>query len=344
MNDEVQSQSNQPLIIDALHYPVPNRQWFEEWRAGGVGCVHVTVAIWESARETLELIARWRQAFAENADLIEIALTGEDIVRISRSGRTAVVLGFQNTAPIEHDIELIKTFYDLGVRIMQLTYNLQNYIGAGYWEANDGGLSSRFGRVVVEEMNRVGVLVDLSHCGERTTLDAIEFSSRPVAITHSNARELVKDPGFGPGRLKTTEALKALAARRGVLGVCANRSLIAKGTKATIEEFMELVASTVDLIGIDAVGFGADYCAGHPASVRTWWRYARWSREQAPVPVQAPHEGWQEWFRSPADYPNIVEALSKRGFSKEESSKILGGNWLRLFKESFVPRKAAATR
>lgn len=328
-----------PLVIDALQYPIPARRWFEEWKAGKVGCVHVTVAIWENSQQTLEKLALWRKAFEDNSDIIALARSGEDIRTITASGRTAVVLGFQNTAPIEHDIELISTFQELGVRIMQLTYNLQNYIGAGYWEANDGGLSSRFGRKAVEEMNRVGVLIDLSHCGERTTLDAIEHSSRPVSITHSNAREYVINPGFGPGRLKTTEALKALAARKGVLGVCPNRSLIAKGTKATLEEFTELVARTVDLIGIDAVGLGTDYCSGHPASVRTWWRYAKWSREQAEIPPYAPHEAWQEWFRSPADFGNIIEGFAVRGFSDAESRKILGGNWLRLFSEAFEPAR-----
>lgn len=328
-----------PLIIDALQYPVPERRWFEEWRAGNVGCVHVTVAIWEGAKATLERLAVWRQAFADNADLVAPALRGGDIEKIVASGRTAVVLGFQNTAPIEHDIELIATFRELGVRIMQLTYNLQNYIGAGYWEESDSGLSSRFGRTAVDEMNRVGVLIDLSHCGERTTLDAIEYSSRPVAITHSNARAFVEDPGFGPGRLKTSEALKALSRRKGVLGVCPNRSLIAKGTDATLEEFTELVARTVDLMGVDAVGIGTDYCAGHPASIRTWWRYARWSREQAKIPPYAPHEAWQEWFRSPADFANIIDGLARRGFSEAERGKILGQNWLRLFSEAFEPAK-----
>ncbi|MDI6028499.1 membrane dipeptidase [Corticibacterium sp. UT-5YL-CI-8] len=333
--------SNATLIIDALQYPLPGRRWFEEWRVGGVSCVHVTVAIWENASETLQRLALWRQAFADHGDLVAVALTGNDIEAIASSGRTAVVLGFQNTAPIEHDIELIGTFRDLGVRIMQLTYNLQNYIGAGYWEANDGGLSSRFGRQAVDEMNRVGVLVDLSHCGERTTLDAIEYSSRPVSITHSNAREHVLNPGFGPGRLKTTEALKALSARGGVLGVCPNRSLVANGTKATLEDFTELVARSVDLMGVDAIGLGTDYCAGHPAAVRTWWRYARWSREKAEIPSFAPHEGWQDWFRSPADFPNIVQGLRHRGFSEIETQKILGGNWLRLFNEAFEPAQRA---
>lgn len=331
-----------PIIIDSLQYPIPQRQWFEEWRAGRVGCVHVTVAIWENADQTFQKLAVWRQAFADHGDLIGLARSGADIERIVASGRTAVVLGFQNTAPIEHDIELIETFHQLGVRIMQLTYNLQNYIGAGYWEANDSGLTSRFGRKAVEEMNRVGVLIDLSHCGERTTLNAIEYSSRPVSITHSNARELVIDPGFGPGRLKTSEALKALSARKGVLGVCLNRSLIAKGVKATLEEFTELVARTVDLMGVDAVGIGTDYCAGHAPSVRTWWRFARWSREQAPATTQAPHEGWQEWFRSPADFANITAGLKARGFSDAEAAKILGGNWLRLFSEAFEPAKAGS--
>ncbi len=333
---------NAPLIVDALQIPTPERRWFEEWRAGGVGCVHITVAVWEGARETTAYIGKWRRVMAENADLVELAVSGGDIERIAASGRTAVVVGFQNTAPVEHDIELFGAFHALGVRIMQLTYNLQNYIGCGYWEEKDTGISSRFGRKAIEEMNRLGLLIDLSHCGERTTLDAIEMSARPVSITHANPREYVGKPTFGAGRLKTTEAIKALAARRGVIGLSHNRNMIKRGAETTLEEFCDMVAWTADLIGTDAIGIGSDYCPGHPPTIRTWWRYARWSRETAPAEqmTKAPHEGWQGWFRSPADYPNIVAGLSKRGFAPADVAKIMGGNWLRMFRESFAAADA----
>src|SRR5690606_24835397 len=173
-------------------------------------------AVWENSAETLSLIGKWNRIVDENSDLVARATSVEEIREIAASGRTAIVYGFQNTAPVEHDIELFGAYRKLGVCIMQLTYNLQNYIGCGYWEANDTGISSRFGRNAIEEMNRVGIMIDLSHCGDRTTLDAIELSEKPVAITHANPREYVGSPVYGSGRLKTTEAIKALASRKGV--------------------------------------------------------------------------------------------------------------------------------
>lgn len=341
---EPRSRMQGPLIIDALQIPTPERRWFAEWKAGGVACVHATMAIWENARETMSYLAKYRRVLAENADLVELATSAADIERIAADGRTAVVFGFQNTAPIEHDIELFGAFRDLGVCIMQLTYNLQNYIGCGYWEEKDTGVSSRFGRTAIAEMNRLGILIDLSHCGERTTLDAIETSARPVSITHANPREYVGKPTFGAGRLKTTEAVKALAQRGGVIGLSPNRNMVKHGADTTLEQFCDMVAWTVDLAGIDAVGMGTDYCAGHPPTIRTWWRYARWSREIAPAEQMkiAPHEGWQSWFRSPAHFPNIVAGLAQRGFAPDEVAKIMGGNWLRLFRDGFAPARALA--
>jgi microsomal dipeptidase-like Zn-dependent dipeptidase len=319
--------------------PAPERRWFEEWRAGGIACVNTTIALWETAGETLALLGKWRTVVAQNSDLIAIATSVDDIKEIAASDRTAIVFSFQNTAPVEHNIELFGAFRDHGVCVMQLTYNLQNFIGCGYWEEKDTGISSRFGRTAIEEMNKVGILIDLSHCGERTTLEAIEISARPVAITHANPREYVGSPVYGARRLKTTEAIKALAARKGVIGLTPNRNMTKNGAATTLEEFGEMIAWVVDLVGIDTVGIGSDYCPGHSRSIRTWWRYARWSRESAPAEQMqiAPHEGWSDWFRSPASIQNIASELERRGFSDEEISKIMGGNWLRVFGESFTP-------
>ena len=330
------------MIIDALQIPTPERRWLEAWRAGGVSSVHITLAIWEDARQTVSYIGKWRRVLQENNDIVELACTADDIERIAGSGRTAVIFGFQNTAPIEHDIELIGAFHALGVRIMQLTYNLQNYIGSGYWEERDSGISSRFGRTAIAEMNRVGILIDLSHCGDRTTLEAIELSERPVSITHANPREYVGKPAFGAGRLKASEAVRLLASRGGVIGLSPNRHMTKRGVETTLEEFCDMVAWTVDLIGIDAVAFGTDYCPGHPPTIRNWWRYARWSRETAPAEHMkaAPHEGWQDWFSSPADFQNILRGFEAHGFARDEIEKITGSNWLRLFRESFGPPKA----
>lgn len=336
-SQQATTQDQKYFTVDALAMPVPERRWFEEWHAGGVGCVNMTVAVWENATETLSALAKWNRAIAENKDLVEAATSVADIRRIAAQGRTAIVFGFQNTAPIEHDLELFAAFRKQGVCIMQLTYNLQNYIGCGYWEEKDPGISSRFGKLAIAEMDKLGILIDLSHCGERTTLDGIEMSSRPVAITHANPREYVSTSVYPSGRLKTTEAIRALAKRGGVIGLTPNRNMTRHGAATTLEQFCDMVAWTVDCIGIDAVGLGSDWCAGHPNSIRTWWRYARWSRESAPAKetVLAPHEGWSEWMSSPKGFPNIAKGLAARGFAPEDIRKIMGENWMRLFGETF---------
>jgi membrane dipeptidase len=325
------------MIVDGLSMPTAERKWFAEYREADLAAVNTTLCVWENAHEAMALIGRWRQVLEDNKDLVAQAASVADIERIAASGRTALVFGFQNTAPVEHNLDLFGAFRDLGVCIMQLTYNLQNYIGCGYWEAKDTGVSSRFGKLALEEMAKVGILVDLSHCGERTTLDAIEMSPKPVAITHANPREYVGAGGYGAGRAKTTEAIKALAKRNGVIGLSPNRNMTKKLAATTLEEFGDMVAWVVDLVGVDAVAFGSDYCPGHPKTVRTWWRYARWSRESAPESQMqvAPHEGWSEWMKTPSGFRNIARELERRGFSKQELEQMMCGNWLRLFKQTF---------
>jgi membrane dipeptidase len=330
-------------IVDGLSMPTPERKWLEQYRAGSLGCVNTCVAVWENAQEAMSVLGKWRRVIQENSDIVAAATSVEEIEAIRASGRTALVLGFQNTSPIEHNIELFSAFRQQGICIMQLTYNLQNYIGCGYWEENDTGISSRFGRTALAEMNRVGILIDLSHCGERTTLEAIDRSAVPVAITHANPREYVGAGVYGAGRQKSTAAIKALAARRGVIGLSPNRNMTKRLAATTLEEFGDMVAWVVELIGVDAVALGSDYCPGHTGQIRTWWRYARWSRESAPAEqmTMAPHEGWSEWVKTPSGLANIVKELARRGFHPGEIRQMMGGNWMRLFAETFKPLETA---
>ncbi|MGQ0662832.1 MAG: membrane dipeptidase [Pseudomonadota bacterium] len=325
-----------PLIVDALQYSKPERARFEEWRAGGIDCVHVTLAIWENARETLSVIGEWHRLFQDNGDLIALAPTVDDIERISRSGRTAVVFGFQNTSPFEDDIDLVGIFHKLGVCIVQLTYNIQNLVASGCWEDYDTGLSKHFGRNVIREMNVLGMLVDLSHCGERSSFDAIECSERPVAITHANPAEFVGSDIELKRRTKSTALIKKLAERNGVIGLSMYPRMSRGGSNSTLDTFCDMVAWTVDRVGVDAVGFGTDYYTGYPASVIKWWRAGRWARE-SPVPIKGGLPDWPAWFRSPADFPGVIAGLKERGFTEAEVAKIAGGNWLRLFRETFRP-------
>lgn len=333
------------VVVDALTYPTPDARWIHEWRELSLDCVQITVAIWEDARETLRILARWRALLADHSHLAEVATTADQVREIASSGRTAVLFGFQNTAPIEHDIELIGTFRRLGVTVMQLTYNLQNYIGSGYWEDHDSGVSSQFGRTAIAEMNDVGVLIDLSHCGDRTTLEAIDISAAPVAITHSNPREYIRDSPFAAGRLTTLEALQAMAARGGVVGLSPLHSLNTPGQNETVEQFVDMIAWTAERIGVEAIGIGTDHCPGHPKDIPTWWRYARWSRQVAePYSSSDDHGAFPTWMRPPHRIPVLRSALLSRGFSADEADGVLGENWLRLFAKTFSAKSALDTR
>jgi len=328
------------LFVDAMQYNKPERIRFEEWRKGGIGCVHVTVAIWEGARETLSVFGEWNRLFDDNDDLIALATTADDIQRIAESGRTAIVFGFQDTSPFEDDIELFEIFHKLGLRIVQLTYNVQNRIASGCWEDDDHGVSQFFGRNAIKEMNRLGILIDVSHCGERSSFDAIEHSARPIAVTHSNPAEFVGTDIELNRRNKSTALIKRLADRGGVIGLSMYPKIMRDGSNCTLDTFLDMIAWTVDLVGADAVGLGTDYYNGWPESEIKWWRAGRWSRESA-VPIKG-FSAWPSWFKSPADSPNIVRGMQSRGFRPAEIAKIAGGNWLRLFRESFVPLRQAS--
>ena len=325
------------LLIDALQHSRPERARFEEWRQGNVACVHVTLAIWESARETLSKIGQWNRLFEENSDLVALARSADDIEAIALSGRTAVVFGFQDTSPFEDDIELFEVFYTLGVRIVQLTYNVQNRIASGCWESDDQGVSKFFGRGAIAEMNRLGMLIDVSHCTERTCFDAIDISSRPIAITHANPSEFVGTDIELNRRNKSTPLIKRLVERGGVIGLSMYPKIMRHGSNATLDEFIDMISWTVDLVGADSVAFGTDFYVGWPESELMWWRAGRWARESA-VPIRG-FSRWPDWFQTPGDFPVIVSRMEERGFSGEECRKIAGDNWLRLFRESFSPPK-----
>ena len=172
-------------VIDALQSSNWNREIFEMLVDGGLDAVHVTLAYWEDYAETMQVIEQWNHWFKTYDHLILPVLSVADIVLAHKTGRTGIVLGFQNSSPVEDDLANVEVLHNNGIRIIQLTYNNTNLIGAGCFETVDDGLTM-FGCEVISEMNRLGIIVDLSHTSERTSRDAIEYSTRPVAITHAN--------------------------------------------------------------------------------------------------------------------------------------------------------------
>lgn len=323
------------VIIDALQYSNWDRGLFEELRAGGLDAVHVTVTYWEDARATLGNIGRWNRHFREHGDLILPAKSGADILAAKRQGKTAIILGAQNCSPIDDELGLVQVMNDLGLKIMQLTYNNQSLIGAGCYEKDDGGIS-RFGREVIREMNRVGMVVDLSHSAERTSLEAIEISERPVAISHANPA------AFHPAlRNKSDRLLQALAERGGMLGFSLYPHHLKDGAGCRLEDFAAMVARTAELIGVDHLGIGSDLCRKWGYQTLEWMRSGRWTEAPDYGEGSADKPAWPEqpaWFRSAADMPNIADGLAARGFAPDEVAKIMGGNWLRFFTDGFAPR------
>lgn len=328
--------STSTIMIDCLQYSKPSRERFLEWREGDVGCVHITLAVWETARETLSIISHWNDLFEANQDLIAPARSAKEIREVVESRRTAVIFGFQNTAPFEDDIRLVRIFHDLGVRIVQLTYNTQNSIAAGCWENDDSGLSTHVGRQFLQELNDVGMLVDLSHCSERTCLDVIELSEYPVAVTHANPLEFVGDDVELSRRPKSTKVLKELAAAGGVVGLSPYARMLKNGIRTTEREFVEMIAWTVDEFGVEHVALGTDFYAGYGIEAVKWWRMGRWARHN-PIPIdeKAPVVEWPTWFQSPAAFPTLVQTMGEIGFTETELDLILGGNWFNLFQAVF---------
>ncbi|NNG03608.1 MAG: membrane dipeptidase, partial [Inquilinus sp.] len=176
---------DRPLVIDGLQYCNWSEEIFRQMRDGGVDAVHVTICYHELFRETVANIETWNRLFERHGDLIMPGRWAADVLEARRTNRTAIFFGFQNCSPIEDDIGLVEVLHALGARFMQLSYNNQSLLATGSYEAEDAGIT-RMGREVIKEMNRVGLVVDMSHSAERSTLDAIEVSGRPIAITHAN--------------------------------------------------------------------------------------------------------------------------------------------------------------
>lgn len=322
------------LTVDALQYSKPERPRFEEWRRGKIDAVHVTIAIWEDSTETLREVGKWRSRFDENSDLILQATTVDDIRHAAESDRTAVILGFQNSTPFESDLDLVGGFVEAGVKISQLTYNTMNSAGSGCWEGPDNGLSRTYGKQLIAEMNRVGMLVDVSHSNEKTSFDAIEASEKPIAITHANPIDVVGKSVELAVRNKSLDLLKTLADSGGVVGLSMYPRIAPNGVDCSLDDFCNMVDWTVERIGIDSVAFGSDFYIGHADEEILWWRQGRWSRtSMIPVTGFVP---FPNWFGNSAGFPAVLKRLTEMGYAEADLAKLAGENWLRLFDQNWI--------
>lgn len=325
------------MRIDNLQYANWSEKIFRQMRAGGLDAVHVTIAYHENFRETVLNLEQWNRWFEEFPDLILKGQWASDIDRGRASERTAIFFGFQNPSPIEDDIGLVEIVHSLGARFMQLSYNNQSLLASGCYEAEDAGVT-RMGRQVIREMNRVGLVVDMSHSADRSTIEAAEISQRPIAITHANPRD------WAPAlRNKSDDVIRAVTENGGMLGFSLYPHHLKDKSDCTLQSFCEMIARMADRYGPEHLGIGSDLCQDQPDSVVEWMRVGRWSKQidygegSAAAPGFPPMPGW---FRDNRDFGNIEAGLRAVGLSTEDTAGIMGGNWYRFYAENFVPMGA----
>lgn len=319
-------------MIDGLQCGHFDRTSFEGLQKAGVLGVVNTTGFWEGALESLDRLGTWRDLVAANSDVCAIATTAQEVRDIAGSGRVAVIIGFQNANLFEGRIRLVEMWAELGVRVVQLTYNNQNELAGSCYEAEDSGLA-RYGRQVIAEMNAAGMLIDCSHVGDRSTLDAIEASDRPIAVTHANAASL-----FPHKRNKSDDVLRALGRTGGVIGCATYRNITGDHACASIGNWCEMVARTVDIAGIDSVAIGTDRSHNFAAADYAWMRTGRWTRGTDYGAGSANNAGKAappDWFQTLGDMAVIPDGLSAAGFSADEVAKITHGNWLRIYEQTF---------
>jgi len=314
---------NRSVVFDGLQISNWSAEVFQEIVDGGVHGINATCAVWDETLEAIRNITDLRLIQQRHPDLMRIVTSTHEIRESAERNQVGVILGFQNTSPFGQDYSLVEVFRDLGVRIAQLTYNIQNYVGGACYDTTDSGLT-RFGSIIVEEMNRVGMLIDLSHVGEKTSIDAIEQSDSPVAITHANPLWFADSP-----RNKSDRVIEALAANGGVIGACLYPNVI-RGQNTTREEFTAMVVKLVDQIGVEHVGLGSDCTRNWDSDYVSVLRDGRWQPSSG-----ASWPEWPEWFTSPKDFPELANSLSDAGLSDADLAAVMGENWMRLFDQVF---------
>ena len=321
--------------IDNLQYANWSEKIFRQMREGGVDAVHVTIAYHENFRETVLNFEQWNRWFEQYPDLIMKGQWASDVTLAQETGRTAIFFGFQNPSPIEDDIGLVEIVHTLGARFMQLTYNNQSLLATGCYEAKDTGIT-RMGKQVIKEMNRIGLVVDMSHSADRSTIEAADLSDRPIAITHANPYE------WAPAlRNKKDDVIRAVTENGGMLGFSMYPHHLKDKSDCTLESFCEMIVRTAEKFGAEHLGLGSDLCQDQPDSIVEWMRVGRWSKEIDYGEGSAAAPGFPpmpKWFQDNRDFGNIEAGLKSIGFSDDEVAGIMGGNWHRFYGENFSPQ------
>lgn len=290
-----------------------------ELQRGGVDAVLATVASIENFRASMQAIAGWLEIERARRHGVRIARTVADILAAKAAGELAVVMHFQGAEPIEDQIDLLNVFHASGLRVMQVTYNARNRLGDGCFESTDAGLS-KFGRKAIERMEELSIVVDLAHAGTVTALEAARVATRPIIVSHANARALFDTP-----RNVTDEVIRAVAASGGVIGVCAVPFFLTRDRPATLDMLIDHVVHIAGLVGVHHVGLGFDFVEEDEDD----YVYFGYDERYVPKPPWVFPAG----IAGHGDAGSIAPALRARGFSEQEAQGVLGRNFLRVFSQ-----------
>ena len=311
-------------VVDGLIVSKFDRDVFQDMRRGGITAANCTCCIWEDFTATMRNIMQWKAWFRDNADLILQVRTTADIRRAKAEGKTGIILGWQNVTGIEDQIGYLSLFKDLGVGIIQMAYNPQNLVATGCYESKDAGLSD-FGHEVVAEMNRLGILCDLSHVGPQSSRDVILASSQPVAYSHCLPAGLKAHP-----RNKTDEELRFIIDHGGFVGVTMFTPFLARGTEATVDDYVDAIDYVINICGEERVGYGTDFTQGHGQGFFDWISHDKgYARRLTNLGI----------IRNPAGMDTIghtgalTAAMQRRGWSETRIERIMGENWVNLLAE-----------
>lgn len=329
MNDQARRVHEQSIVIDGV-CPLLYEPWHvDRYIKGGATAVAPTVGMSTSAHGALTNIAQWHRLCRDRDDLMLIR-RASDILVAKQEKKLGIVLHFQGTDAIEDNVDLVDAFHALSVKVMQLTYNVRGRVGDGCTEPSDAGLSV-FGKRVVRRMNDLGIIVDCSHTGYRTTMDAIAESSAPVILSHANSYSVHPSQ-----RNVKDDVIKAIGDNGGIVGVVGYAPFLGTAERPTIDDLIRHIDHHVQLIGPDRVVLGLDYyIAQHPiapldkamAIYEGHVKSGRWSKESYPPPPYYYPTG----LETPDELPNLTARLLERGYSEQDVGNIMGGNWYRMY-------------
>ena len=316
--------------VDNLQYCNWSREIFEINHEAKLDAVHATICYHEDFDELQLNLKKWNSYFNENSDLIFQGKNSKDIENAQTQNKTAIFYGLQNCSPIEDDISNVEILKNQGVLFMQLTYNNQSLLATGCYEQRDSGIT-RMGKEVIKEMNRVKMIIDMSHSAEFSTLEAIKLSEAPIVVSHANP--LFWQKGL---RNKSDDVLKALNESGGMIGFSLYPHHLKNASNCTLQSFCEMIAETTKKISVKQIGIGSDLCIRHPDSIVEWMRNGTWTKTKDFGEGSSDNAGFPSqpsWFEDARGFDNLEIGLRNVGFSEDETHDILGNNWYNFYQK-----------